>query len=56
MCFDKTGTLTEDKVEVNSIYKFEDFSYREITGKGQEEKGLDFKIFGSCHTVREFDN
>ena len=28
MCFDKTGTLTEDKVQVNSIYKFEKNNYR----------------------------
>ncbi len=56
MCFDKTGTLTEDKVQLNSVYKLEKDAYREITHNAHEEKGLDYKIFGSCHTVREFDH
>lgn len=55
MCFDKTGTLTEDKVEIVHIYKFLEQSYRDIRSSEDVER-LDFKIFGSCHTVRSVDS
>jgi cation-transporting ATPase 13A3/4/5 len=55
MCFDKTGTLTEDKVEVRKVIKFYNDKYSEITSEERSNNSLDFKLFASCHTVREFD-
>lgn len=54
MCFDKTGTLTEDKVQVHKVYKFDNDSFVDITHRKGIARGLDEKIFGSCHTVKEF--
>lgn len=55
MCFDKTGTLTEDKVQLQKILKFNEDNYSQIDFKNNK-KQFDFKLFATCHTVKQFDN
>lgn len=39
---------------MKNIYTFRKDSFKDITDKSPDERGLDEKIFGSCHTVRGF--
>lgn len=55
MCFDKTGTLTEDKVQVHKVFKFFSETFMDITNRPTDQRDLDEKIFGCCHTVKFFE-
>ena len=54
MFTDKTGTLTEDKMEVNKVFVFKENDYANITNRSEEEHGIEEKLFGSCHSVKNF--
>jgi cation-transporting ATPase 13A2 len=56
-CFDKTGTLTENNILLDRIFLYDkELKNSELVNKNSEIYNLMTMLFGTCHTVRKYEN